>query len=528
MAEKKSRVKEDVKNQFRLIRNAGVPLCAIETPDPAATIVGIQKLMDDGWEKVPMLSWDIALSLKKVTKAGAPIFEFMAPDGGVAAVSNPMECLSALWRGLEEQIKEEKDDKPSKWREMIFFFHNAHRLINEQGMSQAIWNLREYLKALGGVLVLLGPSIRLPEELKHDVVVISDPLPGEEELWAVVESVVKDTKVDISKITEEKKSKIIDILRGLSAFAAEQVVAMSLKSSGIDEAILWERKRRMIEQTPGLQVWTGGETFEQLGGLQNLKSFLTGLLQSEKTPIRAILYIDEIEKSMGGVNGDLSGTSQDQLGVMLRVMQDHDMSGVILVGAPGTGKSAIAKATGNISGIPVVACDLGAMKGSLVGESEAKIRAAMDVFLAISNEKALVVATCNKLAALPPELKRRFSMGTFYVDLPGPKEQKKIWEIWLKRLGFSDVKETPECDGWTGAEIRACCDVAYRAGLTLDEAAKFVVPVSKSAPESIAQLRKLASGKFIDAHVPGMYDQTRVEEAEEVRVKKGRRVVLTD
>jgi hypothetical protein len=523
MAGKKEKTKENVKNQFLVIRKAGVPLCGIETADPEATIVGIEKALGDKYSRTPVLEWDLALSLRKGrNKAGMAVFSELAPDG-VAMLSNPVECLSELYRKVEASPVD------SVWKDMVFFVHNAHRLMDGQGVSQAIWNLRDTFKSMGCTLVLLGPTIVLPSELKHDVVVISEPLPGEEELLAITEEMLEATEKAVKKegkvfptVSIESKKKAADILRGLSAFAAEQVVAMSCGIDGINEDMLWQRKKRMIEQTPGLQVWKGGETFEMLGGLENLKSFLTGLLKGLASPIRAILYIDEVEKSLAGAAGDLSGTSQDQLGVMLRVMQDNDLPGIILVGAPGTGKSAIAKASGNIVDIPVIACDLGAMKGSLVGESEAKIRAAMDVFLAICAGKGIVLATANKLQALPPELKRRFSLGTFYVDLPGPKEQKKIWDIWLKRYEISG-QTIPECAGWTGAEIRACCDISFRTAMSLVEAAKFIVPVAKSSPESITQLRTMSNGKFIDAHREGMYDMMRTEEVE----KSGRKISVS-
>ena len=50
-------------------------------------------------------------------------------------------------------------------------------------------------------------------------------------------------------------------LLGLAAFPAEQVLAMSLSRTGLDLDQLWERKRQVIEQAPGLSVWRGGETF---------------------------------------------------------------------------------------------------------------------------------------------------------------------------------------------------------------------------------------------------------------------------
>lgn len=521
--EKQKIIKEEVKNQFKTVRNAGVPICGIETADSAATIQGISKLLGDKYKDTPVLMWDMALSIRPLTKTGGKLFSELAPDGP-ASMSNFIECLTKFYEGAEAAYKEDSAENPSPWRGLILYIHNAHRILEGQGVSQAIWNLRDTFKQLGCMLVLLGPMIKLPVELKHDVVVISEPLPGEEELRGVAESCLKNADLSLDIVPKAAWSKTVDILRGLSEFAAEQVVAMSLTKEGIDEETLWQCKKRMIEQAPGLQVWKGGETFEMLGGLDNLKGFLTGLLKGTASPIRAILFIDEIEKALAGAAGDLSGTSQDQLGVMLRVMQDNDLPGIILVGGPGTGKSAIAKAAGSIADIPVVACDLGAMKGSLVGESEARIRAAMDVFLAISAGKGLVISTCNKLTSLPPELKRRFSLGTFYVDLPGPKEQKKIWEIWTKRLNVTG-QDIPECIGWTGAEIRACCDVAFRTGMTLQEAAKFIVPVAKSSAESINQLRMLASGKFIDAHRPGMYDINRVETQAEP-AKAGRKITL--
>jgi SpoVK/Ycf46/Vps4 family AAA+-type ATPase len=76
------------------------------------------------------------------------------------------------------------------------------------------------------------------------------------------------------------------------------------------------------------------------------------------------------------------------------------------------------------------------MTGSLVGESQRKIRQAMEVFKAVSQGKGLFIATCNKIAALPPELKRRFTLGTFYVDLPSDEERSAIWPIWLKKYNL--------------------------------------------------------------------------------------------
>ena len=41
--------------------------------------------------------------------------------------------------------------------------------------------------------------------------------------------------------------------------------------------------------------------------------------------------------------------------------------------------------------------------------------------------------------------------------------------------------------------------------MTLVQAAKYIVPVSRSAAEQVKALRQMASGKFISASVPGVY-----------------------
>jgi len=65
--------------------------------------------------------------------------------------------------------------------------------------------------------------------------------------------------------------------------------------------------------------------------------------------------------------------------------------------------------------------------------------------------------------------------------------------------------ELPNDEGWTGAEIKECCRKAHRLGMTLVQAAKYIVPVSRSAAEQVKALRQMASGKFISASTPGVY-----------------------
>jgi SpoVK/Ycf46/Vps4 family AAA+-type ATPase len=88
------------------------------------------------------------------------------------------------------------------------------------------------------------------------------------------------------------------------------------------------------------------------------------------------------------------------------------------------------------------------------------------------------IATCNRFASLTPELKRRFRFGTFFFDLPTSEERVLIWQLYCKKFNVSG--ELPNDTGWTGAEIRNCCTIAYRLKLSLREAAEFIEHFEKS------------------------------------------------
>jgi hypothetical protein len=473
----------DIIEAFRAARRVSVPLIAIATPDPAATMETLTKEI-----AAPALCWDVVRGVRAVNDLGRAAVEATFGDDA-AQITNPADLL-------ERAVRLPK--------ETIVVVLQGHRYLEGSGAEavvQAVWNLRDAFKADTRTLVLLGPAFSLPAELQQDVLLLDEALPGTDQLRAIVATQYESAQLQPPETAVLDRA--VDALRGLAAFPAEQVTAMSLRKSGLDLAQLWERKRRMIEQTPGLSVNRSGDIYDDIGGIENAKSFGRRILAGNNPP-RAVVFLDEIEKAMAGASGDSSGVSQDLLGTLLTYMQDRQATGIICIGPPGSAKSMFAKATGNTGRIPTIAFDLGGMKGSLVGQSEANIRSALKVVSAVADDNALFIATCNSIGSLPPELRRRFNFGTFFFDLPTADERRVIWPIYLTRYGIAEQK-LPDDDGWTGAEIRVCCDIAWRLGCTLVEAAGFVVPVARSAAQRIEQLRIQASGRFISASHPGVY-----------------------
>lgn len=496
-------------SQFQSARRVSAPLIAINTPDPAATIQSACAAVDAAAAETPVVKvqWDYVRGLRPASspvREGDPSPAWIANLGEVDPT--PFAPIAAL------QFAEKLPQRG------ILFMHLANRFASDPGFVQATWNLRDKFKSDGRTLVLLAKQMPVPAELSDDLLVLDEPLPNEEQLSEIVRQQHRNAGLDAK---EANVYGAVEALRGLSAFAAEQITAMSLRKSGLNIDACWERKRQQIEQTPGLTVWRDGDKFESIGGCDVVKGFLSKILHGNNRP-NAIVYLDELEKALA--KGDLSGVSTDQLGALLSYMQDHHAAGMIFIGPPGSGKSAIAKAAGNEGGIPTIQLDLGAANGSLVGQSEQQMRAALKVITAVSNNRSLWIATCNSIADLPPELRRRFTLGTYFFDLPTAEERAAIWSIWSKvyeiqmfERGHGSsvlcVNPPPADDGWTGAEIKQCCDIAWRLGCSLKEAAAYIVPVSRSAADQLRKLREQADGRFLSASYPGVYKIDRPAEA---------------
>jgi hypothetical protein len=484
-------------DQFRAARNAAVPIVAVETMDQQGTVASLTKAMNGTY---PVIHWD---AIRGFTPC---------KDGMEEALNELCEGMAPeAYTNASEALKQFTKNPPMR---SILFFSNAHLWMDRQKeygpfVSQAIANCRETLKEVGATLVLLSPGMSLPDELKQDVMVLSEPLPTTGEIEEVVKSLTEDFNLrlvaDKRSLIEVPKDwdKVTDTLIGLSKFAAEQTFSTCLdKASGLNREALWERKCKAIEQTDGLSIYRGKEKFDDLGGCDNAKQFLRSILTG-KIPPRCIVFMDEIEKMFAGAQGDSSGTSQDQLGQILTFMQDEEAEGLILVGPAGAAKSALSKAVGNEANIPTIIFDLNGMKDKFVGESGRKTRAALKVIKAISQGRMLFIATCNSISVLPPELRRRFALGTWFFDLPTADERKLIWNIYLKKYELSGP--LPNDENWTGAEIRKCAQIAWRLNISLKDAASYIVPVAVSGKDKLDELRRLAAGKFINAGKPGIY-----------------------
>lgn len=488
-----------VVEQLRALRRVSTPLVGITTADQPALIASVVKSYAAAEnQRPPILQHDIIRGVLGLNQEGKDARAAIVPDSDMPGtpLQSPAEALAAA-AGLQARA--------------ILFVLNASPLLDNPAVVQAICNLRDEFKSNGRTLVLLSPQLSLPPELVQDVNTIDAPLPNEARIAEIIDDEVKNARETMSNPpdvpSDEDKRRAVEALSGLAEFPVEQSIALSLSSARkLDAAQLWARKRAFIGQTRGLTIDSGGATFDDIGGLENVKTFGRALFAG-RVPPRAIVRIDEIEKMLGGAAADTSGVSQDALGTILREMEDQNWAGLIGVGPPGSGKTIFSQTLGNTHGAPTFALDLGAAKGSLVGQSEERIRAALKTIKAVAQMGAFFVATCNKLDALPPELRRRFRYGLWFFDLPTAEERAAIWAINVKRYEITpeQLADKPADTDWTGAEVRNVCELAWRMKTTIKTAAAFIVPVSVSDPEAINKLRSTAAGKFLSASYAGPY-----------------------
>jgi len=498
--------------KIRTAFKVSCPIVSLSTADPAQAVREIAKVLPDS----PILEWDCVRGVvpaeRQSTAAKKVASEILSATGGNLIDNGNLTDV------LAESIKyvsgNNAGPKPVLPENTILIVHNAQRFIGDTPVVQAIWNCRDAFKQPRRLLVLLGTSFRMPVELQHDVIEIDEPLPNQTVLSEVIETVLTGADVEVERDSIEAAAAAC---QGLSAFAAEQLAALNLSRDGLSSTGVWRDKCAKINETPGLKVITHG-SFANIAGVESAKKFVRGLLSGKDKP-NCIVYIDEIEKSLGGASGDSSGVSQDQLGVLLQEMQDKRASGAIFYGVAGACKSALAKAAGSEAGIPTIQLDLGAMKGSLVGESETRIRDALKVIDAVSGGKTLWIATCNSLHALPPELRRRFRYGIWFFDLPTRRDREAIWSLYADKFGIDRDQISTDIlsQEYSGAEIENCCEIAWRLNVTLTEATAYIVPIACSSADTINALRQSAANKFLDAAAGGVY-KGRAEDTEPVAV----------
>lgn len=412
-------------------------------------------------------------------------------------------------------------------------------------------------------IFFIAPEAIIPETLQKDITICDFPLPTLEEIKKKLDSMLAQNKrVKTETLTPEAKEKLCKAALGLTMQEAENAFALAMVNDGkVDENdinIIMDEKMQVIKKTGILEFVRTNFTIDDIGGLDNLKSWL--LKRNNSWSEKAKKYALPAPK------------------------------GVLITGVPGCGKSLTAKAMSAIWKLPLLRLDLGKIFSGLVGSSEENMRRAIATaeavapsilwvdeiekglsgvnsgndsgvssrifgqFLTWMQEKeapVFVIATANNISNLPPELLRKGRFDEiFFVDIPTFNERIEIFKLHLKkRLKNNEIageitidntllqKLASMTEGFIGAEIeQVVISALYEAffenrALTfndLEKTIKNTVPLSTTQKEQILTLRAWANVRAVAATKKEdltNYKEQHPQESKEVEKTRGGRAL---
>jgi SpoVK/Ycf46/Vps4 family AAA+-type ATPase len=422
----------------------------------------------------------------------------------------------------------------------IYILLDMHRAIEENHVfRRMIRDLHPQLKAKNSTIVLLSPQFDIHSDLQKDITLFDLPLPDKGELKDILCNRIHalngqvrmkrdaitskpEQKVKLQKELEGliptaerlneqatgNQDRIVYALQGLTAREADEVLSKCIVTKDLSVQTILSEKQQIVKKNGSLDYWQTDETLDSIGGLIHLKNW------SKSARNRF---------------------SEEAANIGLKPPR-----GILLCGAPGTGKTLSAKAISNLFGIPLLTLNMAGMTSKFYGEtgnrmiSAIKLAAAMSPCIVLideieksfgtaggqeheesartrgalltameESEGIIWVATTNNPAILAPELMARFSI-IFHVDLPGKAERKEIFAIHLKKLGmepgnFDMEKLIQSSEGYVGREIRnalqealgAAFDEVFTNGELPPEPAEKKKKVEMTADHVITALRKI-------------------------------------
>jgi len=455
----------------------------------------------------PLYAWSMTRGLyKSVDGALAPAL----PDS-----TDPIAALAHVARFTEPALVVLKD------------FH-AH--LSDRGVVRALRELGHALRRARTTCVLVAPALVMPVELEKDVTVLDVPLPTFRELGNLLREMVAVLRQSGAVQVDLKRAEVEQMVKaalGLTFQEAENAFAKAMARDDTldarDIAEVLEEKRQVIRKSGLLEVYPFDASLDAVGGLVGLKGWLSQRAQA----------FGEAARSFG-----LPAPK-----------------GLLLLGVQGCGKSLASKAIAHHWRLPLLRLDLGRIFSGPLGSSEANLRRAIAVaesaapavlwideidkglgglsgggdggaaarvfgalltWLQDKSAPVFVVATANRIDALPPELLRKGRFDEiFFVDLPDAAERAEIFGIHLRArgrdpAGYEVGQLGAFTEGFSGAEIEQVVVAglyqafAQRTELTQDhlvQALRETFPLAKTLREEIQALRRWALDRTRPASV---------------------------
>ncbi|MHC4643989.1 MAG: ATP-binding protein [Planctomycetota bacterium] len=358
-----------------------------------------------------------------------------------------------------------------------------------------------------------GIDKAIPSMLVNDFLPLKFERPDADEIGGVLDFIIDSAKGNpkFTMPSDDEKTKLVHAGKGMGERELKAAYSYSLaRTQGtLDPQLVALQKAKEVEKTAGLIIGQYTETFDDLVGYEVAKKF-----------------------AAMNINSPLS-------------------KGMMFVGPPGTGKTTFARALANTFGMVCIEMEMANLFGGIVGETEERVRVALDIIRANAPcvwfideiEKGLAgmgggsanmstsgseitkramaqvlkfmshnrppgiycVATSNDARSLPPEWIRpgRWDSAPWYVGLPSDQTKDGIFQHYMTK-GFiengmpetlyptGDALTAKETNQWSGSEIETVCRLSAQMGMTMAECKQFIKPTAITMAEEFRALEKWA------------------------------------
>ncbi len=509
---------EFAKNFSNLV-NAGFPYIYIPSYEEERVTVSIRNILAD----------------RELIKNERKLFIWTQTDGIVGEdgkqvrdTNEPIRAIESIARSNEEAVYLLKD--------FHIYFGADRQSRPDYAVIRKLRDIIPDLKNSRKTVVFLSSKLVIPCDMEKEISILDFDLPTEEDIKALLNDLIAGLNPENVNLTEDEKTVLARSALGLTMQEAENAFCRAIVNlKGLNKnaiSIIHEEKNQVVKKTGVLEFVKSDLNIDDIGGLDNLKTWL--LRRNNSWSEKAKAYNLPAPK------------------------------GVLITGVPGCGKSLTAKAMSAIWGLPLLKLDMGKIFGGIVGSSEENMRKAISTAEAVSpsilwvdeiekgfsgiksggdsgtsarvfgtfltwmqekTKPVFVIATANDISSLPPELLRKGRFDEiFFVDIPTTKEREKIFSVHINKITKnSKIKHEIKADeetcrilanasaGYVGAEIEQIVVAAmYEAfyadrGLTKEDVLKCIsetVPLSNTQREQILALREWAKERAVLATAP--------------------------
>ena len=487
-------------NDLRLMLKSRVPIIVMETSEERRILELFTRLLDQGFYQ-PLFAWSVTRGLYRLDLQTEPQKTNAQPQDVLRHIK-----ASALAG--------------------IYILMDFHPYLDEPSVVRLVREIAQEHDTSGQTLVLISPSIELPQEIKHHVARFEVDMPDRGQLKELMLEEVESWKYSNRRPVKGDPKAIellLNHLLGLSYSDARRIIRNiiddgTVSRNDLDEVM--QAKYRLLGGDGVLSYEGDTAHFNDVAGLAYLKHWL------------------DQRKSVFTSSNPPKGLDIPK--------------GMLLLGVQGAGKSLAAKAVAGAWGVPLLRLDFATLYNKYYGETERNLRKALKTagamapcvlwmdeiekglstdqggdggpsrrilgslltWMAEHKENVFLVATANDIESLPPELMRKGRFDEiFFVDLPSAAVREKIFEIHLNKRdqpasGFDLKKLSQHSDGFSGAEIEQAVVAAFytahaqseplNSEMILKELA-MTQPLSVVMAEQVNALRDWAKGRTVQA-----------------------------